>query len=84
LVISSLFIGFLSVFLYLAEKKNVFGKWKDCYKQRLIGILFGNAAVVATKCGSKIGGITAISSERGFHRTPALSNCNWRRIPLFS
>lgn len=56
LVISSLFIIFLSVFLYLAEKKNVFGKWKECYKQLLIGILFGIAAVVATNCGSDIGG----------------------------
>ena len=57
LVISSLFIVFLSVFLYLAEKTKVFGKWKECYKQLLIGILFGIAAVVATNCGSDIGGI---------------------------
>ncbi len=57
LFISSALIVCFCGLVYLADKKTAFHKWKWAYRQILIGIVFGIAAIIATNCGYKLNDI---------------------------
>ena len=56
---ASLVPVFLSVIFYLLNEKTAFGKLDNKWKQIIIGIIFGGAAIFGTEFGVNIGGATA-------------------------
>ncbi len=49
----------VSIILYLLDRKTIFGKLENKYKQIIYGVVFGSIAVLATTFGVDVGGAVA-------------------------